>query len=134
MPRISQPRESESERKGERARGLCNKYSVCISMSGGVSGGQGDGFLLVMRLLKRGNGGPEGAPLLLPIPRIPSNSQPTPQASAGVLSIFISLAIKQKKCRCQLRCGPDHELIANPSPPIALWRPPGGSKGGSSDA
>lgn len=88
-------RESKRERKreGGGARGLRNKYSVCISMSGGVSRGQGDRFLLVMRLLKRGNDGPEGAPLLLLIPRIPNNSEPTPQASAGVLSIFILLPI-----------------------------------------
>lgn len=87
---------AERERESKRERGgwgLRNKYSVCISMSGGVSRGQGDRFLLVMRLLKRGNDGPEGAPLLLLIPRIPNNSEPTPQASAGVLSIFILLPI-----------------------------------------
>lgn len=43
---------------------VCDKYSVFISMSGGVSGGQGDRFLLVGRLRMRGNNVPWGPPAL----------------------------------------------------------------------
>lgn len=54
---------------------VCDKYSVFISMSGGVSGGQGDRFLLVGRLRMRGNNVPWGPRHL--IPRIASSIRPT---------------------------------------------------------
>lgn len=105
---FSQPRERETEREKECKRdgGLCDKYSVCISMSGGVSGGQGDRFQLVMRLLKRGNDRPEGTPLLLPIPRIPNNSQATQVRTLPLFCQYLFCSWSNKKDgHSQLRWG-----------------------------